>query len=153
MVEVARRYSKLDQFQKTLRDLRRQGLITSDGSVVVPPSRSEPAPSAPFKLDQRLSPETIAEIIARYEAGESSPSLATTFSLSKGSIIRLLREADIPIRNQPLTEEQVNEAALMYESGQSLAKIAAHLGVDHTTVRRQLLKYGVRMRDSHGRNR
>ena len=65
--------------------------------------------------------------------------------------IRLLRNADIPIRNQGLTDDQIAEAAQLYTSWKSLAQIGAHLGVDHTTVHRQLIKRGVTMRDTHSR--
>lgn len=41
----------------------------------------------------------------------------------------------------------------MYRSGQSLAAIGVHLGVDHGTVWRQLRKHGVKMRDTHGQER
>ncbi|WP_240743553.1 helix-turn-helix domain-containing protein [Mycobacterium paragordonae] len=55
------------------------------------------------------------------------------------------------IRKQPLTDEQVAKAAQLYASGQSLATIGTHLGVDHGTVWHALKKRGVRMRDTHGR--
>lgn len=95
----------------------------------------------------------MAEIIARYEAGEPSTALASTFGISRNSVIKLLREADIPIRKQGLTDGQIVKAAQMYADGMSLAKIGAHLGLDHGTVWRQLVKRGVKMRDNHGRER
>lgn len=66
-------------------------------------------------------------------------------------MIKLLREAGVSIRNQGLTDEQVAEAIRNYEAGKSLAKIGTHLGADAGTIRRALLKRGVTMRDSHGR--
>jgi DNA invertase Pin-like site-specific DNA recombinase len=149
------RYSNLDSVSKIFQQLCAVGLISPDGRPVDRPDRSRPPtePDPPFKLDQRLKPEILAEIVARYEAGESSTAIATVFHLSKNSVIRLLREADVPIRRQGLTEEQIDEAAALYESGLSLAKIGAHLGVDHGTVWHQLKKLGVRMRDTHGRER
>jgi hypothetical protein len=91
--------------------------------------------------------------VARYEAGESSIALGRTFGIGKNSVIRLLRDAGVPIRNQGLSDDQITEPVRLYESGLSLAKIGIQLGVDHGTVRRQLLKHGVKMRDSHGRER
>jgi hypothetical protein len=93
----------------------------------------------------------VAEIVSRYEAGEPSTAIAASHELSKGSVIRLVREAGIPIRNQGLTNDQVAEAAPLYASGLSLAKIGVRLGVDHGTVWRQLRKRGVKMRDTHGK--
>jgi transposase-like protein len=127
-----RRYSNLDTVQKTLRMLQSAGLISPN---------------------QRLKPATMAEIVAKYEAGEPSTAIAVSYGLSKGSVIRLLREAGVSIRNQGLTDDHITEAAQLYESGLSLAKIGARFGVDHGTVWRALKKRDVTMRDTHGRTR
>jgi len=153
-VEILRRYSNLDTFQKNALISTKSLVRTSDGLPRVPSRRPQTIPEEPykpFKLTQRLKPDTVAEIIAHYEAGEPSTAIATTYGISKGSVIRLLRDAGVPIRKQGLTEEGVAEAARLYASGQSLAQIGMYLGVDHGTVWRQLRKHGVKMRDTHGR--
>jgi hypothetical protein len=149
------RYSNLDTVSKTFQFLSTADLISPDGRPVHRSDRSSEQiePSRPFKLDQRLKPAKVAEIVARYEAGEPSTAVAASYGLSKGSVIRLLHEAGIPIRRQGLTVEQTSEAARLYESGWSLAKIGAHLCVDHGTVWRALKKRGVKMRDTHRRER
>lgn len=149
-----KRYSNPDTIQKTMRVLRDAGVLTADGQVRATASLpNEVHVPEPFKLDQRLKPQTIAEIIARYEAGEPSTAIAAAFNLNKGSVIRLLREAGVTIRNQGLTKVQITEAAQLYQSGLSLAAIGVGLGVDHSTVHRQLLRRDVKMRDTHGRAR
>lgn len=50
-----------------------------------------------------------------------------------------------------MTEEQTVEAAMLYESGVSLAKIGTRLGFNDNTVRLRLIERGIEMRDSHGR--
>jgi DNA invertase Pin-like site-specific DNA recombinase len=152
-VEVLRRYSKLDSFQNVVQILRKHEIINDDGSLRVSSPRSRTTPPEPFKLDQRLKPQAVAELVARYEAGEPSTALATLFGISKGSVLRLLRDADVPIRKQRLSDDQITEAARLYASGLSLGKIGQMFGVDSTTVWRRLLGRGVTMRDSHGRNR
>jgi hypothetical protein len=149
------RYSNLDALSKTLQILRTAGLISPDGRPVPRSDRSteQIEPAQPFKLDQRLKPEIVAEIVARYEAGEPSTAVAASYELSKGSVIRLLREAGITIRHQGLTDDQIAEAIQLYDSGLSLARIGARFDVDHGPVWRQLKKLGVRMRDTHGRYR
>ncbi|GAC1402501.1 MAG: hypothetical protein NVS4B6_27760 [Mycobacterium sp.] len=149
------RYSNLDTPSKTLQILFSAGLISPDGGPIPRSDRSteQIGPAQPFKLDQRLKPAIVAEIVSRYEAGEPSTAIAASHALSKGSVIRLLREADIPIRNQGLTDDQIADAAQLNASGLSLAKIGAQFDVDHGTVWRQLKKVGVRMRDTHGRER
>ncbi|WP_280244770.1 helix-turn-helix domain-containing protein [Nocardia abscessus] len=54
---------------------------------------------------------------------------------------------------QGLSEEQVDEAVQLYEEGWSAQRIGDKLGVYPQTVRRRLLERGVRMRDTHGRER
>jgi hypothetical protein len=149
------RYSNLDTPSKTLQILCAAGLLSPGGKPIARSDRSTEQinPAQPFKLDQRMKAEILLEIVARYEAGEPSTAIAASFGLSKGSVIRLLREASIPIRNQGLSSDQVAEAGQRYVSGDSLAKIGALLGVDHGTVWRALTKRGVRMRDRHGRKR
>ena|ERR1700733_864808 len=149
------RYSNLDTPSKTLQILHAIGLISPDGKPVPRSDHSTEQidPAQAFKLDQRLKPKIVAEIVARYEAGEPSTAIAASYGLSKGSVIRLLRDADIPIRNQGLTEDQIAGAAQLYASGLSLAKIGVKFGVDHGTVWRALKKRGVKMRDTHGRER
>lgn len=44
------------------------------------------------KLDERLDSETMARIVAEYEAGGSSESIGALFCLSKRSVIKILRE-------------------------------------------------------------
>ncbi|MGC7277025.1 helix-turn-helix domain-containing protein, partial [Mycobacteroides abscessus subsp. massiliense] len=92
-----------------------------------------------------------AEIIAHYRSGEPSTGIAAVYSLSKNSVIKVLREAGVAVRRQSLADEQIDEAVRLYIEGQSLARIGAHLDVDHGTVWRALKKQGVKMRDTHGR--
>jgi hypothetical protein len=107
--------------------------------------------SSSHKLSQRLTAETI---VTRYEAGEPSTSLMKAFNLSKGSVLKVLREAGATMRNQGLSQEQISEAQRLYEETEwSLARIGEKFNVDHGTVWRQLVKRGVRIRDTHGRER
>lgn len=91
------------------------------------------------KLDpfqSRLGQETIRQIAARYESGEPSTALMSAFGLSKGSVLKVLREAGVVMRNQGLSDEQIKEAEQLYTAAWSLARIGEKFGVDHTVVRR-----------------
>ncbi|GAH43722.1 unnamed protein product, partial [marine sediment metagenome] len=50
------------------------------------------------------------------------------------------------VRRQPLTPEQVSEAARLYESGLSLSQVAAQLRVNQETMRVAIIAAGVVMR-------
>ncbi len=151
-MDVAGGYSKLDTFQRSVQKLRNDLVTGVNGGFQSPSRRQQPAPAAvPFKLSQRLGQEVIRQIVARYEAGEPSTALMKEFSLSKGSVLKVLREAGVAMRNQGLSGEQVDEAQGLYEAGWSLTRIGEKFDVDHTVVQRQLIRHGVRMRDTHGR--
>lgn len=150
LVEVVQRYSNLDALSKFVQKLRADHLITPDGKAICRSDRS-PEVMRPFKLDQRLDDAIRTEIINLYFSGKPSTSIAVLHGLNKNSVIKVLREAGVEIRRRSLTIEQIDDAAQLYEAGQSLAKIGTRLGVDHGTVWRALKRRGVPMRDTHGR--
>lgn len=112
---------------------------------------SEPSPA--YKLSQRLDLETIERIVVGYQAGSPSTQLAKTHRLSKGSILRLLHQHDVTMRQQRLTRTDLAEAILLYGSGLSLQAVGDLLGRNHSTIHRALQQAGVTMRDTHGRVR
>jgi len=52
-----------------------------------------------------------------------------------------------------LLPKAIDEAGQLYRSGQSLATVGEHLGVNASTVRTALLKAGMQMRDCQGHER
>jgi hypothetical protein len=82
-----------------------------------------------------------------------STQLRDCYGISKGAVLRLLREHDIPIRRQSMTEAEIDQAAEFYRDGNSLATVGTKLGYDHGTIHHALKRAGVTMRDSHGRER
>ncbi|OGL33168.1 hypothetical protein A3E20_00990 [Candidatus Saccharibacteria bacterium RIFCSPHIGHO2_12_FULL_47_16] len=79
--------------------------------------------------------------------------LAEQLHLTRQTIARVLKREGVTLRQIGLSDIQVEDAIELYRSGLSLAKIGEKIGVDHGTVRRQLLRRGVAMRDTHGRER
>lgn len=61
------------------------------------------APSVPesprrWRAEDRLTPDEVAELVVRYEAGDNSRQLGEQFGLSKTAVVRLLRDLGITIR-------------------------------------------------------
>jgi hypothetical protein len=110
------------------------------------PNPQQPPPRV-HKLDRRLDPGLMAELVAAYEAGTPSTQLTKAYNLGKGSVLRLLREASVTIR-QPrvMSQAEIDEAVQLYETGQSLQRIGDQLGWNHKTIYRHLKKRGVTMR-------
>ncbi|MBP2320516.1 hypothetical protein JOF56_000901 [Kibdelosporangium banguiense] len=57
------------------------------------------------------------------------------------------------MRRRGLSPDEVDDAIHLYKLGWSLARVGAHLNVDHTTVLTKRCERGIPTRDSHGRPR
>lgn len=73
-------------------------------------------PVQPRRLDHRFPLATIAEIVAAYEAGSSTNQLCKQYGLSKGSMMKILRDHGVQTRFQPMTKSEINQAAQLYEA-------------------------------------
>lgn len=120
--------------------------LASNSSVSNPPS--EPSPRL---LRRRLNPAVIAEIVAKYRSGATTPSLCVDYTLSKGGLLKLLRDEGVQLRCQPLSDEQVREATALYKRGKSLEAIAAHFDVSYNGVRQAFVRAGVERRARGGK--
>ena len=94
-MEVVHRYSKhdltgagLDRFRATLA----AGIGGGRSAAKNRPRR--------FKLDQRLDASVPAQVVADYEAGIPTTQLTVRYGLSKASVLRLLHEAGVHMRQR-----------------------------------------------------
>ena len=87
-----------------------------------------------YRSRRVLTAEDTADIVARYQAGETTQQVGTRYGISKTRVASILRVQGISIRRQGLTDEQVSEAATLYVNGMSLACLGSRLDVSHTTV-------------------
>lgn len=62
----------------------------------------------PRRLDRRLSPDVIAEMVEGYRGGVSTNRLCERYGLSKGGLLKILQEHGVQMRNQPMTEEEID---------------------------------------------
>lgn len=121
----------------------REILTSGDDSVRI----TAPVARRPWT---RLNDEARADVAARYEAGETSTALAKEYNVAKSTILGILRANSVVVRRQPLTLEQVSEAAALYESSLSLSQVAERLKVNQETMRVAIVKAGVVLRDPTG---
>lgn len=85
-------------------------------------------------------------MVQEYEEGTSTPELCRKYEISKGGILRLLREEGVQIRSQPMSEEMIAQAAQLYRSGVGAPAIAEQLGVTRQGLRRVLVREGIAAR-------
>jgi DNA-directed RNA polymerase specialized sigma24 family protein len=143
-VEVVRRYSKQPQLWRTGKRLVKllDGELGHGTTVLRTPGR----PLHLHKLAQRLTAETIRAMQHAYRAGASLAELQQQFSLSRGSVQRLLREAGVRRRQKRLSDAEVAMLVERYETGLTTREICNEQGFAKTTVQDALVRAGVAMR-------
>jgi transposase-like protein len=145
VVEVLRRtsnnYGVVQGISRLMRQLDWQG-------------RAAPAPRVayqPHKLSQRLSDETVADILAAYHAGATTREVGKRFGVAHSSVNKLLKQHGVTPRRRSPSPDELQRAAELYEAGLSTRVIAEHLGFGASTILRALSKAGVVIRPRFGR--
>jgi hypothetical protein len=106
------------------------------------------------KITQRLAAETIAQILAEYQAGITTPALAKQYDIGTTAVKRLLHTNGVQLRRyHRLSEVEAHAAAQLYEAGWSLAEIGRKLDADDETVRQRLKQLLLPMRGAQRRRR
>lgn len=145
-MECVARYSKVLRppllLLKAVKNLDFEPPGTADRLAKLPPRQ---------RVADRLTDRDVEEILAGYRGGLTTRELADQYSLGKTAIQRLLLDADVPMRKQPLTGDDVALAAELYHSGLSLAAVAEQLETHPSTIWRTLTRAGVRLRRRGGR--
>ena len=101
----------------------------------------------------RLTEAMLDEAERRYRAGEILRLIAGDLGVSRQRLAERLRERGVRLRGEQPSPEQVLEMCRRYEQGESLARVGAKTGFNASTVRTNLLRAGVALRDPHGRER
>ena len=133
----------------TLSELKR--LAAASKSAHAAPEPTEDRRVTNRALRRRLAPGTVDEIVKRYVDGESSPKLCIEYGVSRNGLLKLLRGRGVQIRQQPVPDEVIAQAADLYEGGMSLAGVSERVDVPRNTVRNMLVAHGVTMRPRGGR--
>lgn len=102
------------------------------------------------KLGQRVDEELCKIVVAAYESGTPTTRLTEAYGLGKGSVLKILSSRGVTMRRRGLQPEHLAKAIWLYESGSSIATIAAQFNVSGKNVHTRLREAGVAMRDTHG---
>lgn len=89
----------------------------------------------------------------RYECGEILRVIADDLGVSRQRLADRLRDRGVRLRREKPSSGEVLEMCRRYEQGESLARVGERLGFNASTVRMNLLRAGVSLRDPHGRER
>ena len=115
-------------------------------------AEAEPAPEQPkMRTAKRLNAEETAQLIAGYQTAAGMRPLGIQFGIHPATVSLILRRNGVKLRPKGPSSDQVIEAARLYHSGWSSARIGEQLGFNGTTIVRTLRKHGVTIRDTQGR--
>jgi predicted transcriptional regulator len=95
------------------------------------------------KLQHRLNEVTIAEPMTRYEAGMTGLQLAAEFDTSKASVMKLLRQRGIVIRQSRFTDAEQADIVRLFREGVTQFKIATRLERDRSSIWHVLHRAGL----------
>jgi hypothetical protein len=93
------------------------------------------------RIERRLGPDVIPQLVAEYTAGQSGAALARRYKISKTAVLELLAKAGVIRPRNVMTDEMIATARRLREQGLFYREIGARLGVHKDTVRRALIKW------------
>ena len=102
---------------------------------------------------RRLSSQQVTDLVKAYQDGQTVYVLADRFGIHRTTVSAHLHREGVCLRRQGLAPDDIAHAERLYVEGWSLARIGGRFNVDAHTVRRVLKAGGVRMRDTHARER
>jgi hypothetical protein len=117
-----------------------------DGAVPTSPSPSRP----PRQVQRRFTAAETVEIREQYLAGQTMNQLASSYSVHRRTIAHCLQKQAVHVRQVGLPAEHLDQAAMLYRCGWSLARIGGKYGTTDMTVRRALAKHGVEIQPRNG---
>lgn len=86
-----------------------------------------------YRLADRLGPDVMEQIVARYQAGEPT-ALSAEFGTAKSSLLRLLKEQGVPMRQQSLTADQIRRMTQLRRQGMAIRAVASQVGCSYGTA-------------------
>jgi DNA-directed RNA polymerase specialized sigma24 family protein len=117
---------------------------------ITPSGPSSPILRTPKRICKRLDTTKMAELVQGYADGLPIDELVTRFQVDQSTVQKHVREHGLPRRSPRLGPKQVEEAAQLYQAGQSLAKLSTHFGVATDTVALALRRAGLTLRPRKG---
>lgn len=135
MIEVFAGYSKhgchkMDQLATIAVALKRM----DSGQTRPRPTQLMPKTQR-YRVADRFSSDELAQLVARYQAGEMSTTLARECGIAKSTFLRLLAEYGVVARPRGLTPAKEKEILRLRQQGMIIRDIAKRVGCSYDTAR------------------
>ncbi|MCO4273050.1 hypothetical protein NG701_01140 [Pseudarthrobacter sp. HLT3-5] len=92
-----------------------------------------------YRLTDRFTVEELAQLVARYQAGEMSTALAREKGVAKSTFLRLLAEHGVSSRHRGLTPDKEKEILRLRKPRMVIREIAKRVGCSYDNARLFLL--------------
>ena len=91
-------------------------------------------------------------LIKDYKAGLTARQIAEKYGCYRTMVSKYLKASGVMMRNCPLSDEQIDQAVRLYESGLSCEAVSKNIGACSKTIYNKLIERDITMRDTHGRS-
>ena len=88
------------------------------------------------RLQRRLRPEEVQELIIRYEDGESAKRVGARFGIHPTTVATHLKRNGVRVRRQKLNDSEITELRTLRRKGWTYRALALKFEVSTETVRR-----------------
>jgi DNA-binding NarL/FixJ family response regulator len=105
------------------------------------------------KRIRKLSSVELDQLVHAYLKGATVYELAKQFGVHRATVGKHLRSRGIDTTPRAISLKDEKSVVELYEKGWSTERIAFKFNTSARSVRARLLSNGVRMRDTHGRER
>jgi transposase-like protein len=139
LVEVLGCYSNRASFKIDKLNIIRDALDRIDAAELRRPPTKKPRPAQRYRLTDRFTPDELNQLVARYQAGETSTALARESGIAKSTFLRLLAERGVGTRPRGLTPGKEEEILRLRKQGMIIRKIAKRVGCSYDVARIFLL--------------
>jgi uncharacterized protein YerC len=127
---------------RVLRDLLSNPTDPSpeETAAAVPLQRDPAAVHRITQVQHRVETKQILELVAEYVTGASIKDLSDRFQIDRVTAVRHLQHQNVPTRpnGRKLSANDILEAHILRDQGQTYTQIARHFGVHPDTIRRAL---------------
>jgi len=147
MVGVMRRYSRRGDLWRVTKKV--------DLILTRRVARTEPIVSNTehpvHRIDVRMDTQQIQALVRDYEAGTETSELQHMYGLSKGSIRKLLADAQVVPHRQLVPSDVAERCVAFYNAGLTIREVGSEVNLPKSTVRGLLLRADVTMRPAQRR--
>lgn len=139
MVEVLGCYSNRASFKIDKFNIIRDAMDRIDAGKFRRTPAKNPHPIQRYRLADRFTSDELNQLVARYQAGETTTALANESGISKTAFLRLLAKRGVRTRSRKLTAAQGEKILQLRRQGMTIRNIAKQVGCSYDTARVFLL--------------